>query len=77
MRIRIALIDGDRRHLYDHSFFISLGSTPGASAPNVVRVSAAHPATTPSTSHLATLALPVLVHTIFGLVIDVGTSHFP
>ncbi len=40
-------------------------------------MSASHHADTTSNAQLAALAVPVLVHTALGPVIDVGGSHFP
>jgi hypothetical protein len=60
------------------AFLILLGSTPGASASNTARVSVStrHTAAS-SNANIASLALPVVIHTAAGLAIAVGDAHFP
>jgi hypothetical protein len=78
VRIRIALVTAMAVTCMTTAIFVSIGSTPGASASDAARVTASNRHAAPSSNaNLAALAVPVLVHTAAGLVIDVGDSHFP
>lgn len=78
MRIRIALTTATAVICMTTAFLILLGSTPGASASNTARVSVStgHTAAS-SNASIASLALPVVVHTAAGVAIALGDAHFP
>ena len=78
MRIRIALTTAIAVTCLTIASFMSFGSTTAASSPDLTRAPAVtHHVTKTSGAQLAALAMPVLVHTAKGLVIDVGDSQFP